>query len=236
MDYATGDRLKFTAVSGNYITVFMDVPAQDKTITFNFVPCSDHEKNNYPVVQIGTQIFMAENLKSTVYSDGTAIPYVADSMQWIGLTTPGYCYYGNNEAAHKNLYGALYNYYAASHGKICPAGWHVPTYDEYLALTGFLGKYYTAGAKMKETGTVHWYYPNYGATNESGFTALPGGWRNSAGKFQELLETGEFWCSTSYSEGVGYGFYLDYWTTKGKYFDAEYVTKKAGFSIRCLKD
>jgi uncharacterized protein (TIGR02145 family) len=236
MSYTAGDRLKFTGKSGDYSTVFVDDPTQTKTITFNFIACTDFEKNNYPVVQIGTQLYMAENLKSTKYNDGTTIPLVADSLQWLGLTTPGYCFYRNNEAAYKNVYGALYNFYAASNSKLCPVGWRVPIREEYVTLHDFLGGYSKAGAKMKETGLAHWYMPNYGATNESGFTGLPGGWRGSTSKFQEIRETGEFWTSTSYSDIAGHGFYLDYWTTMGKYFYEEFVNKKVGFSIRCIKD
>jgi uncharacterized protein (TIGR02145 family) len=236
MQYTAGNRLKFTGRSGDYSTVFVDDPTQTKTITFNFVPCTDFEKNNYSVVQIGTQLYMAENLKSTKYNDGTTIPLVADSLQWLGLSTPGYCFYRNNEAAYKNVYGALYNFYAASNSKLCPDGWHVPIREEYVTLHDFLGGYWKAGAKMKETGLAHWYMPNYGATNESGFTGLPGGWRGSTSKYQEIHATGEFWSSTSKTDEVGHGFWLDYWTTMGKYFYEEFVNKKVGFSIRCMKD
>ena len=101
MEYTTGDRLKFTGISGNYSTVKTDIPESDKTITFNFIACTDGDNNNYPVVEIGTQVWMAENLKTTKYSDGTDIPLVTSNTAWIPLTTPGYCWYNNNEATTK---------------------------------------------------------------------------------------------------------------------------------------
>jgi uncharacterized protein (TIGR02145 family) len=233
MAYTTGDRLKFTGTSGNYSTVFVDIPEQDKTITFNFAACTDYENNNYKVVVIGTQTWMAENLKSTKYNDGALIPLVSDSLEWLGLTTPGYCWYRNNEATNKNIYGALYNFYTATSTKLCPTGWRVPSDLEWNTLITFLGGSGVAGGKMKESGLTHWYQPNTLATNESGFTGLPAGWRGSTSRFQEMYVCGEFWTSTpnTYDNG-GYSYYLDYWY---KAIYGENVNKKVGFSIRCIK-
>jgi uncharacterized protein (TIGR02145 family) len=234
MDYTEGDRLKFTAVSGTYRTVFMDVPTQNKTITFNFVACTDRDNNNYPIVEIGTQIWTAENLKTTKYNDETPIPLVSDSLQWLGLSGAGFSWYRNNETKYKDTYGALYNFYAASSGKLCPTGWRVSTDEDWTTLNTFLGGTGSAGGKLKESGNVHWQQPNTGATNESGFTGLPGGWRGSTSKFSEILICGEFWTSTpnTYDNG-GYSYYLDYWY---KAIYRENVNKKVGFSIRCVKE
>jgi uncharacterized protein (TIGR02145 family) len=234
MEYSEGDRLKFTGISGNYSTVFVYIPNKDTTITFNFIACTDFEKNNYQVVEIGGQTWMAENLKSTKYNDGALIPLVSDSLAWLGLTTPGCCFFRNNEATYKNIYGAMYNFYAAINTKLCPSGWHVPTYDQFTALITFLGGSSVAGGKMKESGYTHWYQPNTLATNESGFTGLPAGWRGSTSKFQEMYVCGEFWTSTPNADDTGgFSYYLDYWY-KAVY--GENVNKKVGFSIRCLKD
>jgi uncharacterized protein (TIGR02145 family) len=234
MPYTSNQILKFTGISGNYSTVKTDIPAQDKTITFNFIACADFEQNNYQVVEIGTQVWMAENLKSTKLNDGIAISHVPDSIQWIGLTADGYCWYRNNEAANKNVYGAIYNFYAASNSKLCPVGWHVPTDEQYGALITTLGGSAVAGGKMKESGTIHWASSSNPGTNESGFTGLPGGWRSSAnGAYKELKVCGEFWTSTPYSTTGGYSYYLDYYY-KGIY--REYVNKTVGFSVRCIKD
>ena len=233
MPYTANQWLKFTGISGNYSTVKTDVPAQDKTITFNFIECTDFEKNNYQVVEIGTQVWMAENLKSTKYNDGGAIPLVEDNTAWTQLTDHGYCWY-DNLATYKNVYGAIYNFYAASNTKLCPVGWHVPTDEQYAALITSLGGSSIAGGKMKESGTTLWASSSNPGTNESGFTGLPGGWRSSAnGAYKELTVCGEFWTSTPYSTTGGYSYYLDYYY-KGIY--REYVNKTVGFSVRCIKN
>ena len=139
MEYTTGDRLKFTGISGNYSTVLTDIPTQDKTITFNFIACTDGDNNNYPVVKIGNQIWMAENLKTTKYNDNTKYPLNTDNTEWSALTTPAYCWYNNDEASNKDTYGALYNLYTVSsmstNGKnVCPTGWHVATDNDWSIL------------------------------------------------------------------------------------------------------
>ena len=174
MQYNDGDVLKYTGTTGNYSTIVPDVPNQSKTLTFTFIACTDFDGNNYPVGQIGTQIWMVENLKTTRYNDGTDILSITDNTTWENLITPGYCFY-NNGVVNKNTYGALYNWYAVNTGKLAPKGWHVPTNDEYTTLITFLGGESVASSKLKESGTSHWQSPNTEATNQSGFTALPGG-------------------------------------------------------------
>ena len=209
MNYTTGDRLVFTGISGNYKTVITDVPSSDKTITFNFIGCTDGNGNNYSVVQIGSakgdsgseggkglQIWMGENLKTTKYNDGTDIPLVtADNITWRNLTTPAYCWYNNDPTSNADTYGALYNWHAVNTDKLCPAGWHVPSKNEWTALRDNLGGEKVAGGKLKESGTAHWYL-NTGGTNETGFTALPGGARiYSLGFYYQLLYA-FYWSST----------------------------------------
>ena len=139
---------------------------------------TDIDGNVYQTVTIGTQVWMVENLKTTRYIDGTAIPLDTNSSTWGGLTTPGYCWY-NDSAIYGNTYGALYNWYAVNTGKLAPAGWHVPTDSEWTVLTTYLGGETVAGGKLKDTGTTYWQSPNTGATNASGFLALPGGFRSN---------------------------------------------------------
>ena len=231
MQYNTGDILKLTGISGNFATVVTDVPAASKTINFNFVPCTDGDGNNYPVVQIGTQIWMGENLKTTKFSDGTVIPNVTDDLEWSALKSPGYCWYNNNSAI-KNTYGGLYNWYTVTTGKLCPEGWSVPIDDEWTTLINSLGGKDVAGGKLKENGNAHWESPN-DATNESGFTALPGGYRNFDGAFNGLTGNGNWRSSTPYVGAFSWYQYLLFYT--GSIY-TYYGNHEGGFSIRCLKD
>jgi uncharacterized protein (TIGR02145 family) len=139
---------------------------------------------------------MVKNLRTTIFNDNTTIPLVTDNTAWISLSTPGYSWYNNDEATYKATYGALYNWYAVNTGKLCPCGWHVPTDAEWTTLLSFLGGENIAGGKLKETGIIHWLNPNAGATNETGFTALPGGDRSSNGAFYSIGEQGNWWSST----------------------------------------
>ncbi|MBA7527477.1 hypothetical protein ES705_19653 [subsurface metagenome] len=176
---------------------------------------------------------MAENLKTTKYNDGTAIPLVTNSTEWDNLTTPGYCWYNNDEASYKNTYGALYNWYTVNTGKLCPTGWHVPTDSEWTILTDYLGGYSVAGGKLKETGTTHWNSPNTGATNESGFTALPGGYRTNSGAFNNVGSNGNWWSSTESSSTYAWHRSMNY-SSSNVYRD--YSGKSYGFSVRCVRD
>ena len=197
----------------------------------------DIDGNVYTSVTIGAQVWMVENLKTTKYKDGTAIPLVTDNSSWAALTTPGYCWY-NNDITNKSIYGALYTWIvvdvASNGGKnICPTGWHVPTDVEYTTLTNYLGGEDVAGGKLKETGTAHWLTPNTGATNQSGFTGLPSGYRYSNGEFFAIGYNGYWWSSTEYS--------AEYSSFRSMYYYASNVyrdnyDKQFGFSVRCLRD
>ena len=177
---------------------------------------------------------MAENLKTTKYNDGTTIPLVTNSTEWSNLTTPGYCWYNNDEASYKNTYGALYNWHTVNTGKLCPTSWHVPTDAEWTTLTDYLGGSSIAGGKLKETGTTHWNSPNTGATNESGFTALPGCSRSSNGSFGGSIGlNGYWWSSTEVDTNLARYLVLSYGignVVRGPN-DKEY-----GFSVRCVRD
>ncbi len=231
MDYNTGERLKYTAVSGNNSTVMTDIPIADKTVTFTFIECKDGNNNYYPIVKIGTQTWMAENLKTTKYTDNANITLVTDAAEWSNLTAQGYCWYNNNEATYKATYGALYNWYVVINVKLCPTGWHVPTDANWTSLTTFLVS--VAGGKLKETGTAHWNSSNTGATNETGFTSLPGGYRYTDGSFNYIGKYGYWWAATEVSTANAYRRSMSYTNSN---VNSTNDSKKYGFSIRCIKD
>jgi len=151
--------------------------AFDKAIQFNpglnYGSISDIEGNSYKTIEIGTQVWMAENVRTTRLNDGTPIPKVTFSDAWSDVSTPGYNWCDKDSDNYSATYGAIYNWYTVNTGKLCPAGWHVPSDDEWETLCAFLGGPDQAAYKLKETGTSHWEAPNEGATNASGFTALP---------------------------------------------------------------
>jgi uncharacterized protein (TIGR02145 family) len=208
---------------------------------------TDIDGNVYNTVTIGTQTWMDENLKTTRYNDGTIIPLVGDSMilirgrggsrlisLWEYLTTSAYCWYDNNKD-YKDMYGALYNAYAVNTKKLCPTGWHVPTADEWGALITYLGGASVAGGKLKEIDTIYWNAPNIGATNETGFTALPGGLRSITGKFYYFGYQGVWYSSTEASGGrggggnVGRSLQND---NNGIFYKG--LLKNSGSSVRCI--
>jgi uncharacterized protein (TIGR02145 family) len=224
MAYNTGERSQYTDVSGNNGTL---------TLT----ECKDGDDNNYPVVTINNQIWMAENLKTTKYNDGTAIPSVTDITAWSALHSPGYCWYNNDSVTYKATYGALYNWFtvdASSNGdkNICPKGWHVATDAEWTTLITYLGGETVAGVKLKEIGTTHWTIPNTAATNETGFMALPGGYRYGNGSFVELGFSGYWWSSTEYADYA----WERYMSSSYSGVYRGYYLKQHGFSVRCLQD
>ena len=195
----------------------------------------DIDGNVYQVVTIGSQKWMKGNLKVTRYNDGTPIPLVTGATEWNQSETPAYCWYDNNEA-YKHPYGAIYNWYAAGQPNICPEGWHVPTDEEWTQLTTYLGGEAEAGNKLKEAGTAHWKSPNTGATNETGFTALPGGWRfYNDGEFKELNEAGRWWTSTGHESFLSAAWYRQM-KFNGRNVFRHNLLKGHGYCIRCLKD
>jgi uncharacterized protein (TIGR02145 family) len=192
---------------------------------------------------------MTQNLRATIYNDGTDIHTPIDlnnngttNDEWMALTSDAYCWFNNiNNDWNRNTFGALYNCYAVNTGKLCPSGWHVPSDDEWTALRSYLdpaGDYLTntAGGQMKSTEL--WWAPNTGATNASGFTGLPGGLRSndSNGRFVNRGRLAYFWSSTE-NLSVGYNFF------RRLHYDSPILStspanlpNKSGFSVRCLKN
>ncbi|MEI6823367.1 MAG: FISUMP domain-containing protein [Bacteroidota bacterium] len=233
MAYTSGDRLLFKGFSGNYRTIVTDIPTSSKTITFSFVSCTDCDNNNYATVQIGTQLWMAENLKTTKYRNCNSIPNVTNNATWINLSTGAYCDY-NYVPDSSMIYGRLYNFYTIEDSRnLCPTGWHVPNDAEWITLTTYLGGESIAGGKLKETGLTHWYSPNTAATNETGFTALPGGYRSFSDQyiFTNVDYSGYLWSSTGYDTLNSLYRYMSY---SNGIASRQIYSKKAGFSVRCL--
>jgi uncharacterized protein (TIGR02145 family)/uncharacterized repeat protein (TIGR02543 family) len=190
----------------------------------------DADGNVYTEVTIGTQVWMVENLKTTKYNDGTGIPLMSpDSIFW----TPGYCWY-NDSISYKTPYGALYNGYAVTSGKLAPSGWHVATNNEWAILISYLGNDSTAGGPLKETGTSHWNTPNTGATNTSGFTALGGGYRIYYAIFESFGVWGYFWTSTQYDPVNQTNAY--YVENNSTHIYPWVEKNNSGLSVRCIRD
>jgi uncharacterized protein (TIGR02145 family) len=205
---------------------------------------TDIDGNVYLTIKIGNQWWMMENLKVTHYRNGDPIPNVTDAGTWSGLTTGAYCEY-NNDPGNVATYGRLYNWYAVDDSRnITPEGWHVPTDAEWKQLEMYLGMSQAEadgtgwrgtdeGGKLKEAGTTHWSSPNTGATNESGFTALPGGYRYGVGNFYDMGDYAYFWSSTEY--GSYYAWYRSLSFNNSRVYRYR-TNKQGGFSLRCVRD
>jgi uncharacterized protein (TIGR02145 family) len=198
-------------------------------------------------VKIGTQVWMNKNLNITKYRNGDPIPQVRYGAKWATLTTGAWCWLNNDSA--NSIYGRLYNWYAVNDPRgLAPAGWHIPSDSEWTTLTTFLGGDSIAGGKMKSTGTFKagtglWSFPNTGATNSSGFTALPGGWRLDDGSFHDLggsdvgYGVGHWWTATvnrnSHSTHSAWKRILHYDSTS---IQVTWDGQRDGCSVRCVKD
>ena len=205
----------------------------------------DIDGNRYRTVKIGEQIWMAENLKVTHYRNGDAIANVTGDTAWANLETGAYCSYNNNPQSAAT-YGLLYNWLAVNDYRgLAPEGWHVPSDEEWKQLEMHLGMSQSdadillfrgtdEGGKLKETGTSHWKNPNTGATNESGFSALPGGYRrNFNGNYSNLGDYASFWSSSKYDSEHALFRHLSYnYSAISRYS----FNKLNGFSVRCVRD
>jgi uncharacterized protein (TIGR02145 family) len=193
---------------------------------------SDIDGNTYKTIVIGTQTWMAENLRTTKYRNGDAIPTNLTDVAWGAATTGAY----DNYTADNTNYGKLYNWYAVSDNRnLCPVGWHVPSDAEWTTLEQYLGGTLDAGGKLKSTSSL-WYSPNTGATNESGFSGLPGGFRNYDGSYGDVGYYGYWWSSTEKSTTNATCRQLTPYASNFYGGSYSYYSKKDGFSVRCLKD
>ena len=193
---------------------------------------TDIDGNVYNTVTIGTQVWMKENLKVSKYRNGNVIPTNMDTAAWSTTSSGAYAIY-NNDAANNMIYGKLYNWYAVADSRnLCPVGWHVPSDGEWTILENFLGGASIAGGKMKAVSNL-WLSPNTGATNESGFSGLPGGYRTSYGAYDLIGNLGLWWSSTEGSPTDAWYRDLVYVSGNSGRFGSD---KQSGFSVRCLRD
>ncbi len=198
----------------------------------NTTTVSDVDGNVYQTVTICNQTWTKTNLNVSKYRNGDVIPQVTDPTAWVNLTTGAWCYY-NNDPANGLIYGKLYNWYAVTDPRgIAPQGWHVPTDSEWTQLTNCLGGTSGAGGKMKSTDML-WLSPNTAATNSSGFTGLPGGYRDVNGSFK-WIGYNCFWWSSS-EESFSYAWYRLLYYNGGSAYRASY-SLNVGYSVRCVRD
>jgi uncharacterized protein (TIGR02145 family) len=199
---------------------------------------TDQEGNVYKTIVIGSQEWMAENLNTSIYRNGDAIPTNLDDAVWQTTTSGAWAYY-NNDASYACPYGKLYNWYTCVDARqLCPTGWHVPTDAEWTVLTDYLGGEGVAGGKMKTTGTIEaatglWYSPNAEATNSSGFSGAPGGFRDYLGVYDGIGNFGYWWISSEGDADYAWNRFLGYFYG---YADRGNFNKHFGFSVRCLRD
>jgi uncharacterized protein (TIGR02145 family) len=234
-------------ILGKYKVSDVDSVIFYKPFTSSSTTVTDIDGNVYKTVTIGTQVWMAENLKTTNYNDGSTIPLVIDG--WASLTTPGYCWYGNI-SNNKATYGALYNWYTVNTAKLCPTGWHVPTDNEwttlenYLIANGFNYDGTTTENKIAKSMAAQtaWAYTDIGngaigdnlsLNNKSGFSALPGGSRHVNGQFDSIYRSGNWWSSTEFDTASAKGRGLGY---RGIALGGLTGYKYVGWSVRCVKD
>jgi uncharacterized protein (TIGR02145 family) len=193
----------------------------------------DFDGNVYTIVTIGTQTWMAENLIVTHFRNGDKIPELTDKTAWSNRTSGACCNY-NNDSNNVSIYGRLYNYYALTDERnICPQGWHIPSETEWKLLCNYLGNDSLVGEKLKENGTEHWLSPNLKATNEYGFSGLPGGYRSFDGDFGGFRMNASWWSSTEADTKIAWSYDLNYINSNLVIRGSD---KRMGFSIRCIKD
>ena len=196
---------------------------------------TDSDGNVYNTVTIGTQTWMAENLKTTRYQNddliGTTTPATLDISN---QTTPKYQWAYNAVESNADIYGRLYTWYAITDNRgVCPTGWHLPSDAEWTTLVTFLGGEDVSGGKLKEAGTIHWLTPNTDATNTTNFTALPGGYRTGIGEFLGIGNYGYFWSSTENSTISAWNRNMSYGSSK---VSRDGSFERNGFSVRCVKN
>lgn len=226
--YRTGSKTVFINVTSGSNAQF------NSGLTYDTV--SDSDNNVYKTITIGTQTWMAENLRTTKYRNGESIPEVTSNTEWKNLTSAAYSNYGNTSDVDAiATFGRLYNWFAVTDSRnLAPTGWHVATDADWTTLTTFLGGESVAGGKLKETGTTHWNSPNTGADNSTGFTALPAGRREyTDGSFINTGFNGFWWTSSAYNPDYSWYRQINY---DGAIVNPANFHKQYGFAIRCVKD
>jgi len=192
--------------------------------------CCDCDGNVYATVQIGTQLWMAENLKVTHYNGGDGITHITNDEDWGSDDEGQYAIY-DNDPSNAEIYGNLYNWAVVYDNRgVCPDDFHMPSDDEWMILIDYLGGNGVAGRKMKETGIIHWNSPNTGATNESGFTALPAGYYSYTNEFMGMY--GYFWSNST--NGINVSFWQLAYNNSNAYNGQ--ASKTFAMSVRCINN
>jgi len=230
MWYWPNDIILFIGKSGNYGRVLTQVLTDDAFIDFNFIPCTDADNNHYKVVTVGQQTWMYENLATTKYIGGYAINNDTGTTQWSTTSEGAYVWY-DNDINNKDNYGALYNYFALRGDSICPQGWMLPAYADWTLLIDSAGGASLAGGRLKDRGTNFWAVPNTGATNEYGFTAMPGGFRDAFGLFHAQTQSGIWWSKTVANPDSSFFAEMSYQSAE---VHNGQERNNAGFSVRCI--
>lgn len=236
-EFKPSDTKNFTSISK---TVKINVMHPGKSsVVFNttktYGSMVDQEGYIYKTIQIGTQTWMAENLRVTKYRNGDPIFLIADNTAWTTTTSGAYSNSLTPNDDYTATYGRYYNAYAVTDSRnIAPVGWHVPTNTEWAALVTYLGGQYSAGGKLKETGSTHWLGGNAGATNSTGFSGVPGGYRSYVnGAYQSIGSYGYFWTQTAFDASRMYAENLLYY---GSGSELVYYRNNVGHSVRLIKD
>jgi len=220
-----------------YLVAKFAVGDIDSVIFYKATPkLKDIDGNEYEVITIDNQTWMAENLKTTRLNDGTTIQLVNNDLTWKNLSTSGYCWYDNDFISYKDVYGALYNWFTVNTNKLCPTGWHVPSNSDWTTLVTYLGGENIAGGKMIETGTAHWTGPNNNATNSSKFSGLPAGRRNKDGQYEYLNIYAVWWASTGGSTNADNRAIQNNSISIINITDGLNNRTTSGFSVRCIMD
>lgn len=213
--------------SSDRVIIAFSTKGEGETLT-------DLDGNTYRTIWINGKLWMAENLKTTTYNDGTKIPHETTGSGWKSLTTAAYCWYGNNQAEYSDLYGALYNWYAVETGKLCPSGWRVSSDEDWFQLIEDVGGYEGAGIKLKsQSGWDGWGGEDGSGTDDFGFTARAGGNRKHDGSYAGLEYYGLWWVNKKSSSAQAW--------TRVMYDDSDNVTREEspyiyGQSVRCVKE
>jgi len=247
--YNIGDRLKFTGFYNDMKTVITASPTSSCSYEFDFYECKDFDQNNYSIVKIGEQWWTAENIKSTHYSDGTALSDGTNAGNIENNFTSKYYFFYNNSSSHKEIYGLLYTWKAVMNNSaptnenpsnvqgICPNGWHIPSESEWDEMRDYLDGWESMHGKVKSVGTELWISPNDDATNESGLSIIPGGIRFDDGDFQYLNEEAFFWNTfgdNNNNAARGYSFFST--LPSESYYIYTFNLYNYGQSVRCVKN
>jgi uncharacterized protein (TIGR02145 family) len=230
-------RLKYLLIgilTISFIGCEVKEPVLNPDYTGQIGQISDIQGNVYKTIGIGSQIWMAENLKATKLNNGTLIPQVKSDSIWDFNPHIAFCWYNNDSIYNARIYGALYNFYTVRTGLLCPIGWHIPQDSDWTILVDFLGGTEKAGGKLKDYYTPYWSGPNVCLANNYGFSALPGGTRSiHLGRFEDIRKRGYWWTSTSKNDFVPYS--ITMYNSNTHIYILE-SSRGNGFSVRCIKD